>query len=120
MMTPASARAGHAAEELDRDGGAEWDPVDRGEECDGDQSCGDAQTEQWRDIVAADLPQRWPCDEHEDQRTQREPEPGGAGRTDQVDQPDRQGGAELDGQHRADGQPPRRHPWGVGRVGGHR
>ena len=90
---------GQRAEEFDRDGGAERDAFDRGEECDGHQPGGDAQSQQRRHIVPAYRAQRGTGQCQEDQCSHAEPEPRGAGRSHSGDQVDRQGRGELDRQH---------------------
>ena len=61
----------------------------------------------------AHLPQRWTSDGEEDQRAHAQAQPRGAGRPDDVDHVHGQRGTELHGEHRGEGQPPRRHHQGA-------
>jgi hypothetical protein len=77
---------GERAEELDRDGGAERDALDRGQEGDGLQAGGDAQGGQGGHVVTAERAQRRAGQGQENDRAHGQPEPGRSGRPDGRDQ----------------------------------
>ncbi|BDZ44700.1 hypothetical protein GCM10025866_06090 [Naasia aerilata] len=117
-----AAEGGHGqrAEELDGHGRAEGDALDRREERDGHQPRRHAQAEQSGSVAAAKAPESGPADRDEEQRAHREAQPGGPGRAHLADEVDREGRAELHGEHRGDRERPGRNGKGARRCrGGH-
>ena len=115
MTTPTNASAGQmsmrrvplrraATEKLDGDGGAEWDPVDRGEKRDHHEARRDPEPEEREYIASPNLADRRAGDEQEDDGAEAEAQPRGAGRPEFADQSDGECAAELDQQHRGDGE----------------
>ncbi len=80
------------AEELDRDGGAQGEPLDRGEEADGDQAARDAEREQGRHVLPPHGPQGRAGHQQEEQPAERQPQPGRPGSADLLDERHRQRG----------------------------
>ncbi|WP_354147613.1 hypothetical protein [Arthrobacter sp. 754] len=93
-----AAHSGHRqrAEEFNRDGGAQRDVLNRGEEPYSHQPGGDTETEQRQHVATADGAQRRAGNRQENEDSHAQPQPCSSGRAHRFDQVHRQGGTQLD------------------------